>query len=205
MKKSILSLLLLAILCSLNAQQMGKIRVGLDAGFDFPHAGFGFGGGLDVRYNVMDNVNLGLKFSGDVLMKDLVMDQVTPSVSITTSAVSSTLATSDYYFGKGTSAFSPFLGGGLGFYKVSNIRITAAGTDTPTPPSNTSSFRADTKFGALLRGGFELGHMRLGLEYYLVPKSTAVDLNNDYIGTTGNSFMKLSLGFYLGGGKWRKY
>lgn len=204
MKKLILILLGVTLMTSINAQEKGKIRVGGNLGLSIPHAGIGLGGDLDIRYNIMDNVNAGIKFTGDILMKDLSADDVNQTVSMTASSISSTLLTGDYYFSKGTSMFAPYLGGGLGLYKIGNIEVTGSGTDTPSAPTNTSDFEADRKFGALLRGGFELGHARLGLEYFIIPKSTLVDINNNAIGTTSNGFVKLSLGFYLGGGKWRK-
>jgi len=204
MKKLVLSLLIAAMAFNVNAQEKGKIRVGLDAGLGLPNAGAGFNGGLDLRYNIEDNINVGLKFTSGLLIKDINVDNVANTASLTTSIISSYLATSDYYFGKGTSIFSPFLGGGLGFYKVINIGLSASGTSTPTPPTNTSVFLGETKFGGLLRGGFELGHFRMGLEYYLIPSSNTVDINNVINGTTGNSFLNISLGFYFGGGHWKK-
>ncbi len=204
MKKLILGFIVIAFAFNLNAQEKGKIRVGLDAGLALPNAGAGFDGSLDIRYNIMDNVNVGIKFNGGLLLKDIAVDEAANTASITTSVISSTLATSDYYFNNGNNSFAPFLGGGLGFYKIVNIEISATGTDTPTPPTDMSGFQGENKFGGLLRGGFEAGHFRMALEYYLIPQSTLLDLNNASIGTTGNSFLNLTLGFYLGGGKWRK-
>jgi len=202
MKKVILSLLVIVFAMSLNAQEKGKIRVGLDAGLALPNAGAGFDGGLDIRYNIMNNVNVGLKFTGGILVKDIT--QTPTMVSLTASVLSSSLATSDYYFSKGISIFAPFLGGGLGFYNVLNMGLSASGTTQPNLPSNTSTFLTQSRFGGLLRGGFELGHFRMGLEYYLIPRSSLVDINNIVIGTTANSYLNLSIGFYLGGGHWKK-
>ncbi len=204
MKKLLLCLLIATFGITLNAQQKGKIRVGFDAGLALPNLGAGFNGGMDIRYNIMDNVNAGVKFSGAILFKDMVIDEVANTASLTTCVISSTLATSDYYFNDGTNSFAPFLGGGLGLYKVVNIGLSVSGTTQPEPPTNTAIFLAENKFGGLLRGGFEAGHFRMALEYYLVPSSTLVDINNVSMGTTGNNFLNLSIGFYLGGGKWRK-
>ena len=204
MKKLILSIFIVVFALSLNAQQQGKIRVGLDLGLGLPNAGAGLDGGIDVRYNIMDNLNVGLKFNGDILLKDLNSNLSTNTTSITACVMSSSLATSDYYFNKGNTIFAPFLGGGLGFYDIANIQVTASGSTEPTPPTNTSVFKIENKFGGLLRGGFELGHFRMALEYYLVPQSTLVDINNVAVGQTNNSFLNLSVGFYFGGGHWKK-
>jgi len=198
MKKLLLCLFVTTFVITLQAQQKGKIRVGFDAGLALPNLGAGFNGGMDIRYNIMDNVNAGVKFSGALLIKDMVIDEVANTASLTTSVISSTLVTSDYYFNDGTKSFAPFLGGGLGLYKVVNIGLSVSGTTQPEPPTNTSIFLAENKFGGLLRGGFEAGHFRMALEYYLVPSSTLVDINNVSMGTTGNSFVNLSIGFYLG-------
>jgi len=205
MRKLILSLLVIAIAFTTSAQEKGKIRVGFDAGLALPSAGAGFNGDLDIRYNIMDNVNVGLKFNGGFMFKDIYFDEVANTASITTSIISSTLLTSDYYFNDGTKSFAPFLGGGLGLYKVFNLGMTVSGSETPTPPTSTTNILPASKFGGLLRGGFEAGHFRMALEYYLIPSSSLYDITTTtYSGITKNSFLNLTLGFYLGGGKWRK-
>jgi hypothetical protein len=204
MRKLLFSLLIAAFVLNVSAQVKGKIRVGFDAGLALPNAGAGFDAGIDIRYNIMDNVNVGVKFNGGLLLKDIAVDDVANTASITTSVISSSLLTSDYYFNDGTSSFAPFLGGGLGLYKVINIGLTATGDTPPEPVSNTANFLPERVFGGLLRGGFEAGHFRMALEYYLIPRTTLYDVNNSNIGTTGNSFLNLTLGFYLGGGRWRK-
>lgn len=209
MKKSILCLFVVLFTLSLSAQQKGKIRVGFDAGLGFPNKGLGFGGDLDFRYNIMDNLNVGVKFSGDALMKDLQIDEINSNVYAAVSAISSTLVTSDYYFNKGTSIFAPYLGGGLGVYKIMNLGITSAGNNPNVSTSiNMSGYPSYSKFGGLIRGGFESGHFRMGLELFLIPESPVTPFDNTTIlpsPTTGNSFLKLSLGFYFGGGHWKKY
>lgn len=204
MKKLILSLFIIAIAFTSNAQEKGKIRVGFDAGLALPNAGAGFNGDLDIRYNIMDNVNVGVKFNGMAAIKDLDINESASTVSMTTSIISSTLVTSDYYFNNGENMFAPYLGGGLGFNKIINIGLSASGTDIPATPSNASTFAPENKFGGLIRGGFELGHFRMGLEYYIIPSSSVVDINNVIFKTTNNSYLNLTLGFYFGGGKWRK-
>jgi hypothetical protein len=58
--------------------------------------------------------------------------------------------------------------------------------------------------GGLLRGGFEWGKFRMGLEYNLVPKSTLQDTSGNNRGTISNSYLGIHLGFFVGGGKWGK-
>jgi len=198
MKKIILSIFIVVFALSLNAQQQGKIRVGLDGGIGMPNAGLGFNGDLDIRYNIMDNLNLGVKFGLTALAKDIVGSG--SNYTATASAMTSSLITGDYYFNKPASSFAPFLGGGLGSFSIGNMLITSEDQSTTVP----AGLLIEHKIGGLLRGGFESGHFRMALEYYLVPSSSVVDLNNVYVKTTGNSFLNLSIGFYMGGGKWKK-
>lgn len=195
MKKLVLCLLVVVIAFNVNAQEKGKIRVGLDAGLALPNAGAGFNGDLDLRYNIMDNLNAGVKFGFAALAKDLSLSAGTA----TASAMTHLLATSDYYFNKPASSFAPFLGGGLGSYSIGNIQVLSSSSQS-TP----SGLLIEQKFGGLLRGGFEAGHFRMALEYYLIPNSTLVDMNNNKVGTTRNSYLNLAIGFYLGGGRWKK-
>jgi len=131
----------------------------------------------------------------------MVINNSNNSTTSTVGIIGSSLITSDYYFNKPYSSFAPFLGGGFGTYTISNVTSTIV---TGTTSSSLTNPLKEHKFGGLLRGGFEAGRFRLALEYYLVPNSTAVDINNTPIGKVGNSYVNLNLGFYLGGGKWKK-
>ena len=62
MKKIFLLAFVMLAIAGVHAQEKGKIRVGVDAGLTFPNSGFGIDGGLDVRYNIMDNLNAGVRF-----------------------------------------------------------------------------------------------------------------------------------------------
>jgi hypothetical protein len=44
----------------------------------------------------------------------------------------------------------------------------------------------------------------MAADYNIVASSTLVDIQNNPIGTTGNNYLNLSIGFYIGGGHWRK-
>ncbi|MDR3651354.1 MAG: OmpW family outer membrane protein [Paludibacter sp.] len=200
MKKLVLCLIIIAFALNTNAQEKGKVRVGLDAGLAFPNAGVGIGGDLDIRYNIMDNLNVGVNFGLAALVKDIVSTNGSSNYSATASAITHSLVTGDYYFNKPESSFAPFLGGGFGTFSIGNMQVTSSSESTSVP----SSLTIDHKFGGLFRGGFEAGRFRMALEYYLIPRSTLVNLNNAVVGTSGNSYLNLSIGFYLWGGKWKK-
>lgn len=203
MKKVILGLLVIALAMSLNAQEKGKIRVGFDGGLAFPNAGIGIGGGLDVRYNIQDNINAGVILGGVGLIKDVSVNSIANTMTATASAINNYLITSDYYFNNDKSSFAPFLGGGIGISSIQNIQMTVANGGS-TSIAGSTSFLKENRFGALLRGGFEAGHFRMTAEYHLIGNSNVVDINKTIIGTTGNSYFCLNIGFYIGGGYWRK-
>jgi outer membrane protein X len=60
--------------------------------------------------------------------------------------------------------------------------------------------------GGAIRGGFELGRLRLAMEYNMIPRTVMFDAANimQTVGTSNNSYLTVNLGFVLGGGKWRR-
>ena len=84
------------------------------------------------------------------------------------------------------------MGAGVGYSSLANIGFDELGPDS-------EELELDGKFGGLIRAGFELGKLRLAASYNLIGKSDlgeGVEVKNSYLG--------ISLGFYLGGGKWKK-
>ena len=199
MKKLSFFVLLIIVTLPSTAQQKGKIRVGLDFGLGLPNIGYGISSAIDLRYNIFDNWNAGLRVNYGMLNKDLYFDSNMSST--TTELVLSIMGVSDYYFNKQSKSLVPFLGIGLGQNYFQNIKLI----------QNKSSqiigygVDIDNKWGGVLRGGFETKHFRMALEYYLIPAS---ELVNAAIGTntgiTKNSYANLTVGFYLGGGKWKR-
>jgi len=104
-------------------------------------------------------------------------------------AVISFVPTFDYYFNKNRTR--PYLGVGLGYYLFSQIDLS-----NPSEEGNVNN-----QVGFLVRGGFELGKTRLGLEYNLVPKADIEIPAGETVGTVENSYLGLSIGFTIGGGK----
>jgi outer membrane protein W len=195
MKKIILTAMVVFAFGFANAQEEGKFRVGLDLGYAMPKGGGGILYALEAKYNLKDNMNVGLRWGGAAMAKSI-SDNLDAEVS-TNGVIAGTF---DYYFHKSGSSFAPFVGAGVGYYTLGNIGLSAVGNDL--------NLDASSKFGGLVRGGFELGKFRMGLEYNLIPKSTATTVNVLNL-TAGerkiaNSYLGISLGFYVGGGKWSK-
>ncbi|MDR2816094.1 MAG: hypothetical protein LBB62_05260 [Proteiniphilum sp.] len=183
--KSILfAIAIIATVISANAQEAGKFRGGLDFGYTIPKGGGGIMAALEFKYNLKDNMNVGLRFEDAFMAKEL--GETAAKISGNTAY----LGTFDYYLNSGTSNFAPFVGAGAGYYQQANLAVT----------ENQSGVAVDGKFGGLLRTGFEYKRFRLAATYNLVPASK-ID------GTTlkvANSYFSISAGFYLFGGKWKK-
>jgi len=175
------------------AQVEGKVRGGLDLGGCFPNGG---GGGvcIDVPlgYNLQDNMNVGIKLGVAAMAK---VDPFGETGKV--AANINFLATYTYYFNSGGSPFAPFVGAGAGIYTLAAISDEMVGVTVD----------AGNKFGALLTAGFEIAKFRLAFQYNLVPSSgvtitgTGVTTNNNSI---KNSYSGMTIGFYIGGGKWKK-
>ncbi|MDR2887467.1 MAG: hypothetical protein LBV26_05645 [Bacteroidales bacterium] len=143
-------------------------------------SGFGISGALEVKYNVQNNMNAGLKT--DAVFMIIHKDNHAELLNF--------YFTYDYYFHYGNSRFSPFIGGGLGYYfgQFYQNDYYNAGINRINNPT------------CFVRGGFEAGKFRLSLAYHLIreKKEGYKRINYDYL--------SLSAGFYIGGGKWnRKY
>ena len=189
MKKIILTAVAVFGFAFANAQEKGKFRVGLDLGYAIPSGGGGILFAIEPKYNIADNMNVGLRIEGAAMAKEFTGDGEKFNAKIGTS--SSYVATYDYYFPG--SSFVPYVGAGAGIYSLSNVSFDIEGVES-------ADLDSKSKFGGLLRAGFELGKFRMGVEYNIVPKSTIQDSNV----TAKNSYLGIHLGFYLGGGKWKK-
>lgn len=190
MKKLFFSLIVLfTISQSGYSQEQNKFRVGLDLGYAIPDGGGGVLVALEPKYNIADNMSVGLRIEGAALAKNITDgDGATLEANLGTNTSYS--ATFDYYFHNGSSSFAPFIGGGAGYNTLANLEVDFLG--------ETAEAEVDGKFGGLVRAGFELGKLRVAATYNLIGK-TEIEGSE-----TKNSYFGISLGFYVGGGKWKK-
>lgn len=201
MKKVIIILLSVLTVLIADAQEKGKIRVGFNGALAIPQAGLGFTGDWDIRYNISNRVNAGIMFNGSLQTKDLISNGGITS-QLTLNGSTGILAHGDYYFNKPGSVFATFIGGGIGTIKVGNIQI--ASFEQSGEGFGRFAVSAENTSQGLIRGGFEAGHFRMTLNYYIIPESALYDLVNMTVGSTRNSYVSLSIGFYLGGGRWSR-
>ena len=196
MKKIILSVCIAFFCVSGYAQKEGGFRVGLDLGVVPTNGGGGVLFSLEPKYNIKDNMNVGLRIGIAAIVRDINDSGTTTSAKV--AANGSYVATYDYYFNGAGKSFVPYIGAGAGYYSIANVEL------DDTDNSNNVNVDATGKLGGLVRGGFEWGKFRMGLEYNLVPESNLQDINGNNQGTVANSYVGIHLGFYVGGGKWGK-
>jgi outer membrane protein W len=122
------------------AQEQGKFRVGLDFGYAMPDGGGGVLVALEPKYNIADDMNLGLRFESAAMGKNIsggglsIESEVTASTAI--------LGTFDKYFNNGSSSFAPFVGAGIGYNTLANIEVEVL--------ESTSEAEVDGKLGGFL-------------------------------------------------------
>lgn len=206
MKNFIFAFVFIVVCFNLQAQEQGKVRVGGNIGYCMPGQGAGFSVDiLDIRYNILDNLNAGIKFGGAFMVRDI--NETAILASATMHVNTNTMLVSDYYFHNGSSMFAPFIGAGIGSFSIYDINLKANPNESVSYnyTSNELPLAARTLGGAI-RGGFELGRLRLAMEYYMIPSTKMYDAANitQVIGTSPNSYLTINLGFYFGGGKWRR-
>lgn len=199
MKKILLvAIIFIGAIAQSNAQEADKFRFDFDLGYAIPQGGDG--GGLvfylEPKWNIKDNVSVGFRGGGAALIKNVEFSNIEnedPEVGFNASY----LLTSDYYFHNGTSSFAPFVGGGFGFYTLANIA-----TSEEFDEDGNKGFKLNGKLGAMLRAGFNWAGFKMTLDYNFVGESDLQNFNGEVVGTSKNGYLGVSLGFFVGGGKW---
>lgn len=174
-------------------------KVDVSLGYAIP-SGSGAKGGvlfaIEPKYAVMNQLSVGLRIEGAVTARGVVAPDGT-SAHGDVKASSSYLATGDYYLTNNT--FRPFVGAGVGIFSLA-----AASGDFDGTGDNYTIATSSSKFGGMLRAGFEAGHFRLGVEYNLIG-STKIPFDDGMGGTTNlsikNSYLGIKIGAFFGGGR----
>jgi hypothetical protein len=197
MKKLLLvALIALGGLLQANAQEADRFRFDFDLGYAIPQGG---GGGvafyLEPKWNIKDNMNVGFRLGAAAVAKEL--NSNGDSLEGEIGANASYLGTFDYFFSNGSSSFVPFVGAGLGYYSVASVEF-------DDNFDGTSELEGSGQIGGMVRAGFNWGKFKVSLDYNIVGKSDLQNLDGQVVGTTKNGYLGVSLGFFLGGGKWGK-
>lgn len=197
MKKFSVLILVAVVLCYCSTAQnnLRPFKVDLGIGYAIP-AGTGVKGGvlfvIEPKYAVIPQLALGVRFEGVVIARFGGYDaEGNPNTEV--KGQGSYVATGDYYF-TNNYAVRPFVGGGVGIYRIAGVEMTSGAEGVST----------SSKFGGMIRGGVELSHIRLGIEYNIVPSTTfsGYDMNgNPATLTSRNGYLGLKLGVCIGGGR----
>jgi outer membrane protein W len=141
----------------INAQESGKFRMDIDAFYALASRGNGFGLALEPKFNIADNMNVGLRISSAYIARDgspfknaLIYgyDENYDFVESTETVSASVGGTFDYYFDELTgSSFTPFAGAGIMYTIVSN------------------DYDDSSHIGGMVRAGLEVGKFRFSAEY----------------------------------------
>ena len=175
MKKVLLSLITIFAVNSLASAQVDIESFKVDAmmGYAKPSAGTAGGGfnlAVEPKYNLNDNIAVGLQFGLTFLGSG------SDSGILSISALKNYSLTGEYYLGE--SRVRPFAGLGAGLYQTGSFTVKdAKGNEIETAGSNLIGFAP--------RAGLQIGHFRIATEYHLVKDS---------------NFLTINLGFTIGGG-----
>ena len=201
MKKflSVFAFLTLALTAKTFAQSeeggFKPFKVDVSMGYAVPSGGKGSKGGflfaVEPKYAVIPNLSVGLRLEAAVTVAGVNLNDGSYNNTASAKAAGSYLVTGDYYFTEND--LRPFLGAGAGLFSTASVDINSGNSST----SNKS------KFGGMVRGGIEYKHLRLGIEYNLISKTTVPEssagANDGY--TVKNGYVGIKLGVCIGGGR----
>jgi len=199
--KNLLAIVFFSSILSFTAQSQSSkfkpFKVDVSLGYASP-GGDGAKGGIlfaaEPKYAVIPQLSVGLRMEAAIVARFNGYDQNGEIMDASVKGSASYLATADYYF-RGNHSFRPFTGSGVGLYSVAGIEAT----------STTGQVSGGTKFGGMIRSGFEFSHFRFGIEYNIVPKTTFTGYDDEGNPTSGltsnNSYMGIKIGVCIGGGR----
>lgn len=188
--------LLLAV--SAQAQEFKPFKVNVSLGAALPSGGGGLLFAVEPKYGVSDRIDVGLRLELAAMARSVVNNGYVTTGDVTGAA--SYLLTGNYLLSDNN--FRPFVGAGVGIFGIAGTSFAASGNQ-----SSNGEIKAGNAFGGMVRAGFKTGHFVLGVEYNLVPSTTAAlyDSNgNVKVGSSvqsKNSYLGVKLGFDIGGGR----
>ncbi|WP_276501735.1 outer membrane beta-barrel protein [Terrimonas pollutisoli] len=178
-----------------SESDLKPFKVDVSLGYAIP-GGTGAKGGVlfavEPKYAVMSNLAVGLRMEAAVIARFSGYDAEGNVNEASVKAAGSYLLTGDYYFSDNYS-FRPFGGVGAGIFSLASAEVN----------STQEGVSAGSKFGGMIRGGFEMKHFRLGIEYNLIPKTDVIGYDNNGEPATmkaKNGYLGIKVGFCIGGG-----
>ena len=195
---SLSAIFFLAFSATSQAQDEGEFKpfkVDVSLGYALPIGGTGGKGGalfvIEPKYAVLPQLSVGLRLEAAVTVAGVDMSTGSSNSTASAKAAASYLATADYYFSNAD--LRPFGGAGVGLFNTAGVAI----------ESNNPNVAAGSNFGGMIRGGVEYKHLRIGVEYNFIPKSTvepsSPSANDGYM--IQNSYVGIKIGVCIGGGR----
>lgn len=175
--KNIFSVLIITIcFTQVKAQSLNykPFKVDITTGIGASKEAIGFAVAIEPKYNFSNSFSAGLRWENAQMYSAWDGSNGTIRTSGPDGWVNSFVATGEFYYWQGLIA--PFIGGGTGIY-LANFDV-EKGKDT------------NAKMGFVVRGGFQIGHLRLVAENNFIPDNS-FNLN----------YYNLKIGVTLGGGK----
>lgn len=195
LKKKLLLITLLFCLLNLNAQVTLRIEPGVLIENSSDNLGLLLN--IEPKVKISENAVIGLRFG--IALNSQKFENIDKSQFLIDNlddyGIVSFIPTFDYYLNE--NKYRPYIGLGLGYYLFFDD------IDVLTPNGSIEVLKGSTKnqVGFLLRGGFEVGNIRCGLEYNLIPKADIKMPSGQIIGSVNNSYLGLSFGFIIVGRK----
>lgn len=192
-------MLIMLIMQSSFAQRAGGFRFQMDLGAAIPKDG-GIGALVNFEPQILikNNLAFGLRLGVAGLAKDVTYYNIPDDYDGEIAANASISGTLNYYFNKGSNRVAPYIGGGFGYYALSNIDI----EDTSITDDEIGDLEASFAWAPMVRAGVELGKFRIGAEYNFVPPSDLQNVSGQVVGEAINQYFGFTLGFFVGGGRW---
>ncbi|WP_339841989.1 hypothetical protein [uncultured Maribacter sp.] len=195
-------LFIFLIVCSHTffAQEKNSFKVGVDFGAAIA-SDIGVLMAVEPKYNINENNSIGLRLGVAFLLGRNIGEpmnfQYIIEEGLSLHETYSLAATFDRYIGKSNSRFQPFIGGGISYYKLSKVNQVSTVDNSNLNLASTTKVKG--QMGLLVRGGFETGKFRLGLEFNMIPKSKIRLSNDDVAGSVKDSYFGVSIGCIFGG------
>jgi outer membrane protein W len=207
---AVLTLLAAAPAARAQAEHYSPIRVDLTFFAAYaPGDATAWGGGLalEPKYNFTDHLSAGLRLEASgFVTQDVKVGSGTGSTNVSQGAraVTALLAKADYYLT--TSAVRPFVGLGLGYYRIGagSQSVSASGGGTASVVQTAGAFSG---FGVAPQLGLNLGGFRLAATYHALAGGDMV-MATQAVGTTtpvrtklAKNYFAFEIGGTFGGGR----
>lgn len=198
LNKKIVLVTSLFCLFNLNAQEENNIKLRIEPGLLINTASENLGLLLNIEPHIKISNNKLIGFRFGIALNTAKFKTNDSSQFIIndqdTNGVISFLPTFDYYLNEDN--YRPYIGLGIGYYLFNYSDVSRRNGS-----SEILEGRVDNQFGVLIRTGFQINNIRIGLEYNLVTKGAIKLPDGQRIGTVNNSYLGVYIGFKIGGRK----